>query len=362
MIDVKGIYAATPAMNVSIISLGAILSSVMGTTGASIVLITPLLQINGSRRNKAHTVLCFIFAVSNIGGCLSPLGDPPLFVGFLNGVNFFWPFKNLFLPMSIVLVPLLTGYWALDKKLYKKERIQKPKADRELSSADKSVAVSGIAYMALFPVVALITIGSEIITIKQLKISSTISLSVISMLRNFLLLVIAALVFRFGSRKNRKFNRFSSEPLKEVGMIFLGVFITAMPVVEYISSCKAVGVFSILNDSGPLRPALYFWITGILSSILDNAPTYLLMFHAAGGKAALIDIESNKILLKAISCGSVFMGALTYIGNSPNLLVKAVSEQRGVKMPSFIAYSKWAIVCLTPLFVLLTAILFVCCK
>lgn len=295
----------------------------MGTSGASLVLINPLLQMNKDRKNKTHTILCFIFLVSNIGGILSTLGDPPLFVGFLNGVDFFWPTINMWPHYFFIAIPVLCVYFMIDSYYFRKEKSQISKM---------RIKIDGIGYLALFVIVALfITFMDKIIA-------------------SILMCAISAIVLIFGSKKNREYNGFSLHPLYEIFIIFIAIFIMVIPISSIIEN-NTVLINTLVPESS--ISMFYFWASGIMSSILDNTPTYMLFLKAGGGAEKI-----SQSALKAISAGSVFMGALTYIGNSPNLLVKAIAQQKGIIMPSFAKYALIACAWLLP-WLLLLSILYI---
>ena len=359
----KGKLAGNPKTNTIILAIGTSVASFMGTTGAAMLLIRPLLRANKSRKNKIHTVVFFIFLVANIGGSLTPLGDPPLFLGFLKGVDFFWTTTNMFLPMLTISIILLLVYYILDTKLYNKENLNDEKINYENSK--ESLALKGkINFIFLLGVImAVLLSGSDSLKWPIFKV--TIGDYIVevlkgNVLRDLILLGMAMLSLVFTKNSYRKENGFTWHPIMEVAKLFIGIFITIIPALVILNNNQSF--FSDMSYS------LYFWLTGVLSSFLDNAPTYLVFFEAAGLSKAMSSfdvnafqsaISSNPILnskLLAISLGAVFMGANTYIGNAPNFMVKSIAEENGVKMPSFFGYMVWSILILVPCFVIINLI------
>ena len=349
---VTGNLRGTPLTNAVIIVLGTLFASVVGTTGAAMILIRPLLRANAARLHNAHVVVFFIFLVANIGGALSPLGDPPLFVGFLRGIDFFWTTQHLWMETAFVAVLVLAVFIALDVWLYLKDR--KVTAVGELL-LPLELRVRGQVNLLL---IALI-IGVILLTaIWNPGVSFDVYGSKIALqdaLRDLLLLIIALLSLVLTHEEHREANDFTWETIGEVAILFFGIFVCIAPVLAMLEAGPN-GAFSWLiasitsNGSVP-RELMYFWLTGFLSAFLDNVPTYLVFFELAGGKA---DVLMNALAptLAAISAGAVFMGALTYIGNAPNLMIYAIATERGVKMPSFFGYLVWSIVVLVPILAL----------
>ena len=292
----------------------------------------------------------FIFLVSNVAGGFTPLGDPPLFIGFLNGVDFFWSIRNLMMPCLLLMVALIFLFFVIDSILFLRELpVPAPKTD----SRKRRILIQGkinVVLMAiLIATVSLTALWTNSPSIEVL--SAKIRLN--SVIRDLILLGLIALSQRFTPRNVRAANEFSWRPAIEVGVIFLGVFITIIPAIVILRAGKdgSLGfIFALLDqrDGQPANP-MYFWLTGGLSSFLDNAPTYLIFFNAAGADPAQL-MGTQALTLMAISTGAVFMGANTYIGNAPNLMVKAVAEHNGMKMPTFFGYMKWSCGILIPLF------------
>lgn len=357
-IRVTGTLKGTPVVNGGILLIGTVLASWMGTTGAAMLLIRPLLNANENRRYKVHTVVFFIFLVANIGGSLTPLGDPPLFLGFLQGVSFFWPTTHLFLPMLLVSVILLIAYFILDTVLYTREGGQV----RELEKKDQ-VEKLGLEGSFNFLLLAGI-VGSVLLSgvwrpgIEFVVMGTHVALQ--NLARDLLLIAIALLSLRLTADESRRRNGFSWFPIVEVAKLFAGIFVTIIPAIAILRAGEegALGmVVSAVSSGGEPHNAMYFWLTGILSSFLDNAPTYLVFFNTAGGNAQMLMNEMTLTLI-AISAGAVFMGAVTYIGNAPNFMVRAIAQERGVPMPSFFGYMVWSVLILMPLFAVVTLVFF----
>ena len=306
-ITVGGDFAGSPRVNVCLLALGTLLSSCIGTTGASMLMVRPVIKMNSWRKRKRHIMVFFIFLISNMGGCLTPIVDPPLLMGFMRGVPFFWSMHLL--PILIFnLVILLFVFYHLDKKAYRKDIAEGRKPD--ISRPGTEFYIEG--------------------------------------LHNIILLA-AFLSFKTTDSSIRTKNHFTWGAIKEVAVLFIGIFITMQPALMLL---KSVG-----PNLGISEPYQMFWATGALSSFLDNTPTYLVFLTTAGTlgltggiTTALGQIPVN--LLEAISCGAVFMGANTYIGNAPNFMVKAISDENGVNMPSFFGYILWSLAFLVPVFIL----------
>jgi Na+/H+ antiporter NhaD/arsenite permease-like protein len=354
-IYVSGNLHGSPAVNASILGTGTLLASIVGTTGASMVLIRPLLRANDDRRHNAHTIIFFIFLVSNIGGSLTPLGDPPLFLGFLKGVDFFWPLFALWLPMLIASSILLIAFFLLDSYLYWREGHQRPDP-----TPDRRIGVSGLANIVLIGVLIGAVLMSGSVDIGAVRLAGT-DVPVAGLLRDATLVALAALSLRITPAAIREANRFDWEPVLEVAKLFAGIFVTIIPAIAILRAGQDGALAPLLqlvtNADGSANNAMYFWLTGGLSSFLDNAPTYLIFFNAAGGDPAVLQAAPATTLL-AISAGAVFMGANTYIGNAPNFMVKSIAERQGVAMPSFFGYMGWSALFLLPTFALVTKVFF----
>jgi len=349
-IHVRGNLHGSPATNTALLAIGAGLASIVGTTGASMLLIRPVLRANDDRVHNTHVVVFFIFLVSNIGGALTPLGDPPLFLGFLKGVDFFWPFAYLWQPTLLVSAILLALFLALDSYLYAKEG-HSPKDP----TPDQPVAIDGKVNFALLALLVGVVLASGILPSFGKFHFSTIELELKNVLRDLALAAIALLSLKLTPQSVRAANNFSWGPALEVAKLFAGIFVTIIPAIAILRAGKSGAMAGVLDlvtgPQGAPDNAMYFWLTGALSSFLDNAPTYLVFFNAAGGDPQQL-MAPLATTLMAISAGAVYMGANTYIGNAPNFMVKSIAEENGVKMPSFFGYMLWSGGILIPCFLL----------
>ncbi len=354
-----GSLVGTPLANTVGLALGTALASLMGTTGASMLLIRPLLRANEHRRHKVHTVVFFIFLVSNVGGSLTPLGDPPLFLGFLKGVSFFWPTVHLLGPMLFLSGLLLAIYFVLDLVLHTRDPGKHPLIEgvHEREPVRIEGGVNLLLLVAIIGAVLLSGVWHPGVDVTLYHV--TVPLETI--VSNLLLIGITVLSLKLTSEKSRRLNGFSWGPIVEVAKLFAAIFLTIIPAIAILKAGTdgALGaIIAAVNEGGKPNPAAYFWAAGILSSFLDNAPTYLIFFNTAGGDATLL-MGDLALTLTAISAGAVFMGANSYIGNAPNFMVKAIAEERGVAMPSFFGYMAWSCGILVPLFGLMTLVFFV---
>ena len=357
-IYIRGNLHGTPALNTAILAIGAVLASFMGTTGASMLLIRPLIRANDGRKSCAHVVVFFIFIVSNAGGSLTPLGDPPLFLGFLKGVDFFWTVRHIFTETLFLVGVLLAIFFALDSYKYKAEG---PIARPDPTPDTQGIRFVGkVNFVLLAAVVALVLMSGFWKSDVAFDVLGT-PVGLPGLLRDIGLLVIAALSLKLTPQAAHEANQFEWGPMQEVAKLFAGIFLTIIPVIAMLQAGTngpfGAIVRAVTRPDGSPDPAMYFWAAGILSSFLDNAPTYLVFFNTAGGDPAVL-MTSMATTLAAISAGAVFMGANTYIGNAPNMMVKAIAESRGVKMPSFFGYMAWSFGILVPLFVVMTLIWF----
>ncbi|WP_304334336.1 sodium:proton antiporter [Conchiformibius steedae] len=357
---VWGNLHGSPKLNTAILAIGTVLASVMGTTGAAMLLIRPLLKANDNRKHKVHVVVFFIFLVANIGGGLTPLGDPPLFLGFLKGVDFMWTVVHMSVPVLISSAVLLTAFYFLDCRYFAKE----DEIEQKDPTADSKLQLFGKwNFLLLAGVIgAVLLSGLWKPNHPGIDVLGTPYL-LPNLVRDVILIVLAIVSLKITPKQVRAGNEFNWDPIAEVGKLFLGIFITIAPVLAILQA-GSKGAFAPLiamvhNGAGEPINTMYFWMTGILSAFLDNAPTYLVFFNMAGGDALTLMRGELFHTLLAISMGSVFMGALSYIGNAPNFMVKAIAEQRKVPMPSFFGYMAWSFGILVPLFVLHTFIFFV---
>lgn len=356
----EGAPVGTPVTNTIMLALATFLASFVGTTGASMLMIRPMLRMNENRRHKVHVVIFFIFLASNIGGALTPLGDPPLFLGFLHGVPFFWTLQ-LLPEMLMVFAIVLSLFFVFDTVMHGREK-----------SADIKPARAGATKIRLHGLHNLIFLAG---IIGGVLFSGLVQLGEFNFLgvhlagqdevRDLVLIGMGLLSLKFTARETRDGNGFTWGPIKEVAILFAGIFITIIPMLAMLKAGTDGALAFII---GAVRePWHYFWASGILSSFLDNAPTYLTFLNTALGRfspgqpeleAVHALIAQNEIYLKTISCGAVFMGANTYIGNAPNFMVKSIAEENGIKMPSFFGYMIYSLLILIPSFILVTFIFF----
>ena len=349
-LQLRGDLTATPNVNTGFLATGAVLASLIGTTGASMVLIRPLLQTNRDRKAVKHTVIFFIFVVSNVGGCLLPLGDPPLFLGYLRGVPFLWT-TRLVLPWLFCVVALLVIYRGWDHLAYRRETLGARVDDRRHHSPLRLHGRINLLWLAgVVLSVAMIVPGTPL---------PGTTIVVADFVREGVMLLLAGLSLATTPRGLRKDVEFTYGAIVEVACLFLGIFITMQVPIEILRA-RGAGL-------GMTSPVHFFWATGLLSSVLDNAPTYLVFFETArgmgvpSGTTAVELLQGGVIrqdLLTGISLGAVFMGANTYIGNGPNFMVKSIAEARGVAMPSFFGYLAYSVAVLIPLFVVVSFLFF----
>jgi len=354
-IEIGGKLSGSPWMNVGLLAVGTALASWIGTTGAAMLLIRPLLRANAARKYRAHVVIFFIILVGNVGGALTPLGDPPLFLGFLNGVDFFWTTRALLLPMALAVVLLLALYLMVDFVLYRREG----KAVRAVEFERRLTIDGHFNFLLIGGVIGAVLLSGLWHPASAISIAG-IQVAFGNLAREAILLAVIGLSWWVTPRAIRARNSFTWEPVLEVAKLFCAIFMTIVPVMTILSAgadgALAPVVRLVERADGPNNLA-YFWVTGLLSSFLDNAPTYLIFFNAAGGDADRL-MTTGAATLEAISAGAVFMGALTYIGNAPNLMIRAIAEEQGVEMPNFISYLAIASLLLLPVFLVLSLVLF----
>jgi Na+/H+ antiporter NhaD/arsenite permease-like protein len=351
---VAGTLRGTPLANAALLAFGTLIASIVGTTGAAMILIRPLLRANAARLHNVHVVVFFIVLVGNIGGALSPLGDPPLFIGFLNGVDFFWPAQNLWQPTALAAGCVLALFVLVDVWFYFKDRRVVAVGEPETRSPFR---VRGLVNLVLLAIVIGAVIVSALWSPGVMFSFYGTALKLQDLARDGVLILAALASLWLTPNEHRAANGFSFEPILEVALLFAGIFVCAVPVLAMLAAGHD-GAFAWLLGAvtaadGEPHLVAYFWLTGILSAILDNAPTYLVFFQLAGGDAAELMGRLAPALV-AISMGAVYMGALTYIGNAPNFMIYAIATERGVKMPSFFGYLVWSIVVLAPVFALIT--------
>jgi len=324
-----------PLLNSIILFIGAVFASFIGTTGASMVLIRPLIKVNRWRKNVSHIFIFFIFLVSNIGGLLTPLGDPPLFLGFLKGVPFTWTFRLL--PFWVITACILIIlFYVFDRHYIKKEQMERITSPKKIEGAKKLEIRGKINFLFLGAVLFAFFLPA--------------------ILREIVMIAAAVLSVYFTPVVLREENGFTYHPIIEVAVLFIGIFVTMIP---------ALKILEVNGDRlGVDTPWKFFWATGILSSFLDNAPTYLVFMSTAKSLAVLKNITAGlvagvpEVFLKAISAGAVFMGANTYVGNGPNFMVKAICEENDIPMPSFFRYMLWSVAILVPIFIIITFLFF----
>ena len=350
-IHIQGSLSGTPLVNTGMLGLGAVLANLLGTTGASVLLIRPLLRANRSRQRTAHIVIFFIFLVSNCGGLLTPVGDPPLLLGFLKGVPFEWTLRLwpqwLTMTASLLVIFNVWDQWALDR-----EERQRPGSQLEQVMVHEPLRVRGGVSVA--------ALGAVLLTIIAAGKAAAAGRPWAAGAQEVVLVAFALTAYGATPSENRERNAFTFGPIVEVAVLFAGIFVTMTPMLEILNA-HAAGL-------GLTRPWHFFWTSGALSSVLDNAPTYLAFAATAAGLQGVaphgayigtlaLDPGTARLLV-AISTGSVFMGANTYIGNAPNFMVRAIAEENGVRMPSFFGYMAYSIGILLPLFLLVSIIFF----
>ena len=338
----RGTLRGSAGVNCAILAVGAVLANVFGTTGASMLLIRPLLRANAHRRRVAHVVVFFIFVVANIGGSLTPIGDPPLFLGYLRGVPFFWTLRAMGLLWAVACALVIGAFYLVDRRALALEAVAEADGDPARPGAVETAAATGEARVPL-------SIEGKINLPLLMVVIGAVFLP--TPWREMAMAAAAAVSVWRTPAKVREENEFTWYPIEEVAILFAAIFATMIPALLIL---KARGA-----ELGVVSPAHFFWATGALSSFLDNAPTYLTFFSLAqgvGGTQTVAGVSAP--LLQAISAGAVFMGANSYIGNAPNFMVKAIAEEAGVRMPSFFGYMAWSCGILLPIFALLTLIFF----
>ena len=354
-ITLEGNLAGSPAVNALFLAFGTLLSSCIGTTGASMLLVRPMIKMNSWRKNKAQIMIFFIFMISNMGGCLTPIGDPPLLMGFMRGVPFFWSL-HLFPILIFNMILLLIIFYLIDKKQYRKDIANGLRPD--ISKPGVDIKVEGLHNIVFLVAIVVAVILSGTLpslpmfqdaagNVLGITIYKSVKLTFPAMIEIAIILLAALLSFKTTNEKIRTQNHFTWGAIQEVAILFIGIFITMQP------------ALALLKTRGPTlgipEPYQMFWATGFLSSFLDNTPTYLVFLTTAGtlgftsGIVTTVGTISVKILT-AISCGAVFMGANTYIGNAPNFMVKSISDENGIRMPSFFGYMGWSLCILVPVF------------
>ncbi len=366
-IVLRGTLVGTPKVNLALLLIGTILASWIGTTGAACLMIRPVIRANKWREKKAHVIIFFIFLIANMGGCLTPIGDPPLFLGFLRGVPFFWTMHLLPLLLFNAVI-LLAIFFIMDNRYYKKELAAGRSPKDVIGDAPKEPLKLGGAHNIIF--LAMI-VGAVILSgmlpnldafanqatgeLYGLNIYEGVVLSFNSLIQMGIILLAALLSWKTTQKTVREENNFTWASIIEVAKLFIGIFITMIPALALLRTNGAA--------LGLTEPWQFFWATGTLSSFLDNAPTYLVFMTTAGslgaveGLATAVGVIAPEILI-AVSAGAVFMGANTYIGNAPNFMVRSIAEENKITMPSFFGYMGWSLCFLIPIFILDTIIFF----
>jgi Na+/H+ antiporter NhaD/arsenite permease-like protein len=348
-IVVTGNLHGTPVGNTGMLLLGTVLASLVGTTGAAMIAVRPLIRANLHRKHNAHVLVFAIFLIANVGGALTPLGNPPLFVGFLHGVDFFWPPQHLFSAASLVVVMVLAIFAAVDFWYHAREHhdvVSRPKKEVTV------VRIQGVVNIYLLGcIIAAILLSAAwkpdfVIAVRGITLESQ------NLARDAIIVVLALVSLKLTPAEHREANGFTWEPIREVAKLFAAIFVCIIPMLAMLSAGPR-GAFAwmlaLTSSGGTTHNLAYFWFSGILSSFLDNAPTYLMFFELAGGDAREL-MGPLAGTLAAISLGASSMGAMTYIGNAPNLMIYAIGVERGIAMPSFFAFMAWSSAVLLPVF------------
>lgn len=362
-ITLEGDLAGSPRVNVALLLFGTLLSSWVGTTGASMLMVRPLIKMNSWRKRRRHIMVFFIFLISNIGGCLTPIGDPPLLMGFARGVPFFWSLRLMPVMLFNVAI-LLFAFYHVDMRAYRRDIAEGRKPD--IRKPGTEVHINGLHNLVfLAMIVGAVILSGTLPTLPAfqnaegqvlgLRIFGEVTLTFPAVIEIAIILLAALLSFRTTNPGIRKANHFTWGAIEEVAVLFIGIFITMQPALMLL---KTYG-----SSLGLTTPFQMFWATGALSSFLDNTPTYLVFLTTACAQGFTDGIATSLgtvpvKMLSAISCGAVFMGANTYIGNAPNFMVKAISDENGIRMPSFFGYLLWSLVFLGPVFLLDSLIFF----
>lgn len=351
---VTGELRGTPLTNTAILALGTLIASIVGTIGAAMILVRPLIRANANRLHNVHVVVFFIILVANVGGALSLLGDPPLFVGFLRGVEFFWTAEHLWLQTAILAAIVLVMFVIVDVWFHRKDQRVTVIGEPPLPPARLRVQ-GNINFLLLAGVIATILIASQWKPGVAYDVFGT-QVQLQELIRDGALIAIAILSLVLTPNEHRESNGFTWEPIRVVAILFAGIFACIVPVLAMLQAGKA-GAFGwlpqLIDDGIVPNEVAYLWLTGLLSAFLNNAPAYLVFFELAGGDASVL-MGKLAPTLAAISMGAVYMGALTYIGNAPNLMIHAIAEERGVRMPGFVGYMLWASLILLPGLLVLT--------
>jgi len=355
-INLKGDLVGNPRLNTFILLIGALLASWLGTTGAAILLIRPLISANSWRIHRVHTIIFFIFIVANIAGSLTPIGNPPLLMGFISKVPFFWPISRLITPTLVSCLILLVVYYLIDSYFYTKEiERPEPKTHKALS------LTGGWNFLLLIGVIGAVLISSQDLgtafTFIQVPMPTGELIEILAMI------AITLFSIKITRKETREANLFTWHPIIEVGKIFAAIFICMAPLIAMLragTDGPLKFIIDSLSTNGQPVNYMYYWLSGTLSACLDSAPAYLVFFHTAAAPAAALGMAPHTFMtdvmpttLIAITMGASFMGAITYIGNAPNMMIQAIAEDDGIKMPSFFGYMIWSVCILVPLFILM---------
>jgi Na+/H+ antiporter NhaD/arsenite permease-like protein len=343
---IRGAPHGTPGVNTALLAISTGVSGLIGTPGSSMLMLRPLLRANRHRAHVAHIYVFYIFLVCNIGGALTPLGNPPLFLGYLRGVPFFWPVVHLFVPTVGLAAAVLGVFYAIDRHFYRRH----PKPGETLEEIEK-LSVAGSVNLLLLAGAALTMMLRSFWSLPGAAELGGVRWSFDDILADALFLLLAALSLRLTHPATRQENDFVWTPLLEVAILFAAIFVTLIPVDAIMAAGRdgpGSPLFNAMFDNGaPVLP-LFYLLSGAFSSVLDNAPAYLVFFGLAGDDARLLT-GAMAPALAAISAGASYFGAMTYIGNAPNLMVKSIVESYGVRMPNFFVYVAWSGLCLLPL-------------
>ncbi len=362
-ISFEGDLAGSPRVNVFLLVTGSLLSSMIGTTGASMLMVRPVMKMNSWRHQRYHIMIFFIFTISNMGGCLTPVGDPPLLIGFMRGVPFTWSLRNF--PILVLnLAVLMVIFYFIDRRAYRRDVAHGHRPD--ISRPRTTIKFDGLHNLIFLVMIVAAVLLSGILpglkafqtadgAVKGIHLLKDVTLTWPAVIELAMLLLAAWLSFRTTSPSVRRRNHMTWSAIQEVAVLFIGIFITMQPALLLL---KAKG-----PDLGMSQTWQFFWSTGFLSSFLDNTPTYMVFLTTAGTLGFKTGIATAlgtvpQALLQAISCGAVFMGAMTYIGNAPNFMVKTLAQENGINMPSFFGYMKWSLAVLLPVFLLDTLLFF----
>ncbi len=348
---VRGGFAGTPGGNTAMLAIGMVLGVIMGQAGAAMVVINPLLRANAHRRRKVHLTLFLIVLVANASGALTPLGNPPLYIGFLQGVPFFWTTRHLLAPLLVLSALLLAAFYVLDRQLA---------AHEPQGAAPERLRIRGWANVALIVVTGAAVLAQNAVAAGEVDLlGQRVAIMRLAAIGVFVAVALASAMIT--PKAVRHGNDFTWQPMQEIALLFLAIFITIEPVLRMLEAGLQGPLAPVLrltlDAAGAPRPVAFFWLAGLLSAFLDNAPTYLVFFNLAGIDPSAMS-ERTVTVLAALSAGAVFFGGLTYIGNAPNMMVRGVAAHRGVRMPGFFGFMAMATGLLLPVFVVLTVLFF----